>query len=153
MSYSKGIIAIPNVTGNVVITVNTVPVQLVNLFDSTTANYNYRIRNVGEIGASTGSVVTATIDISSISSLTVQGITEVANNDNLYARIGLYSSSTGNNTDSIAVQNYTSETYSFDIAALKAANPTATHIRLQLGLTCPNNCSASDTANLAIYGS
>ena len=153
MSYSKGIIAIPNVTGDVVITVNTAPVQLVNLFDSTTASYNYRIRNVGALGTSAGSVVTAPIDIGSISTLTVQGITEVGNNDNIYARIGLYSSSTGGETDFVTLQNYTSATYSFDIAALKAANPTATHLRLQLVLTYPNNCSTSDTANLAIYGS
>ena len=153
MNYSKGVIAIPKVTGDIVITVTTESVKLVNLFDSTTASYNYRIRNVGALGTGVGSVVSAPIDIGSISTLTVQGITEVINNNNIYARLGLYSSSTGGETDFVAAQDYTSETYSFDIAALKAANPTATHLRLQLSLTYPNNCSASDTANLAIYGS
>lgn len=154
MNYSKGVIAIPNVTGDVVITVTTKSIQLVNLFDENTASYNYRIRNVGAIGSgSSGRVVTAPIDIKNISTLTVQGITEVICNDNHYAVIALYSSAAGNDTDFIIRQSYMSPTYTFDIAALKAANPTATHLRLELVLTYPSSCSAADTANLAIYGS
>jgi hypothetical protein len=150
MSYSKGVIAIPNVTGNIVITVTTEATQLVNLFDSGAASYNYRISaNDGGLrtGAS-GRVVTAPIGISSISTMTVQGVTEVANNDNYYTRIALY------NGSSFVGTTYTAApAYSFDIASLKSTYPTATHLRLELTLTYPNNCSASDTANLAIHGS
>lgn len=153
MNYSKGVIAIPNVTGDVVITVTTESIQLVNLFDENTASYNYRIRNVGALGSSVGRVVTAPIDIKDISTLTVQGITEVVCNDNHYALIALYSSAAGDDTDFIMKQSYMSPTYTFDIAALKAANPTATHLRLELSLTYPNNATKTDTANLAIYGS
>lgn len=154
MNYSKGVIAIPNVTGDVVITVTTESIQLVNLFDENTASYNYRIRNVGALSSgSIGRVVTAPIDIKNISTLTVQGITEVVCSDNHYAIIALYSSAAGNDTDFIIKQSYMSPTYTFDIAALKAANPTATHLRLELSLTYPNNATKTDTANLAIYGS
>ena len=47
-NYSKGIISIPEVTGNIVITVTTEG-QAINLFDSATATYNARIRGTGAV--------------------------------------------------------------------------------------------------------
>lgn len=154
MNYSKGVIAIPNVTGDVVITVTTKSIQLVNLFDENTASYNYRIRNVGAIGSgSTGRVVTAPIDIANISTLTIQGVTTVASNDDTYLRAAAYSSSKGDDTDYLGIRSLGANVYTVDVASFKTSYPTATHMRLELSLTYPNNVTKTDTANLAIYGS
>jgi hypothetical protein len=155
MSYSKGVIAIPNVTGNISITVTTEAIQLVNLFDSSTSTYNARIKNIGLVATGeNGNVVTAPIAIGNISTLAIQGVTLAKNNgSNFYVRIGLYTSSVGDNTDFIRYIDYASPTYSFDIASIKAQNPTATHLRFQIVLSSSSAISTTDTANLAIYGS
>lgn len=153
MNYSKGVIAIPNVTGDVVITVTTESIQLVNLFDENTASYNYRIRNVGAIASGIGRVVTAPIDIANISTLTIQGVTTVANSDGGYLRAAAYSSSKGDDTDYLGIRNLGANVYTVDVASLKTSYPTATHVRVELSLTYPNNVTKTDTANLAIYGS
>ena len=153
MNYSKGVIAIPNVTGDVVITVTTESIQLVNLFDENTASYNYRIRNVGALASGIGRVVTAPIDIANISTLTIQGVTTVANSDGDYLRAAAYSSSKGDDTDYLGIRNSGANVYTVDVASLKTSYPTTTHIRLELSLTYPNNVTKTDTANLAIYGS
>ena len=153
MNYLKGVIAIPKVTGNIIITVTTKPIQYDNLFDENTASYNSRIRNVGAIGSGIGRVVTAPIDIANISTLTIQGVTTAANNDGDYLRAAAYSSSIGGETDYLGVKNIGANVYTVDVASLKASYPTATHIRLELSLTYPNNVAKTDTANLVIYGS
>lgn len=154
MNYSKGVIAIPNVTGDVVITVTTESIQLVNLFDENTASYNYRIRNVGALASgSIGRVVTAPIDIANISTLTIQGVTTVLSNDNSYFRAAAYSSSNGGETDYLGIRSLGANVYTVDVASFKTSYPTTTHIRLELSLTYPNNVTKTDTANLAIYGS
>lgn len=152
MNYLKGIIAIPKVTGNIIIAVTTKPIQYDNLFDENTASYNYRIRGVGALGDTVGRVVTAPIDIANISTLTVQGVTTVVSNDNSYLRAAAYSSSNGGETDYLGVINLGANVYTVDVASLKTSYPTATHVRLELTLTYPNNVAKSDTANLAIYG-
>ena len=154
MNYSKGVIAIPKVTGDIVITVTTESVKLVNLFDENTASYNYRIRNVGALASpSIGRVVTAPIDIANISTLTIQGVTTVVNNDGDYLRAAAYSSSKGDDTDYLGIRNLGANVYTVDVASLKTSYSTATHVRLELSLTYPNNVTKADTANLAIYGS
>ena len=152
MNYSKGIIAIPKVTGDIVITVTTESIKLVNLFDENTASYNYRIRNVGALGASIGRVVTAPIDIANISTLTIQGVTTVVNNDGNYLSAAVYSSSKGDDTDYLGLRTLGPNVYTVDVASFKTSYPTATHMRLELSLTYPNNVTKTDTANLAIYG-
>ena len=152
--YSNGVISIQSVTGDVVVSVSAVESARVNLFNESEATLNARIRNVGGIGTgSIGRVVTGTIGLSNISVLTIEGVTEVISNDNSYARIGLYSSSAGGESDFVAVFNGGNKpTYSFDVASLKTQYPSATHARIEICLTYPNNMVASDVADLAIYG-
>jgi hypothetical protein len=152
--YSNGVISIQSVTGDVVISVSAVESARENLFNESEATLNARIRGVGAIGTDgVGRVVTGTIDISNISTLTIEGVTEVINNDKSYARIGLYSSSAGGQSDYVGVYSGGSKpTYSFDIASLKTQYPSATHARIEICLTYPNNMTASDVADLAIYG-
>ena len=152
--YSNGVISIQSVTGDVVVSVSAVESARENLFNESEATLNARIRGVGAIGESTGRVVTGTIGLSNISVLTIEGVTEVISNDNSYARIGLYSSSAGGESDFVAVfSGGNKPTYSFDVASLKTQYPSATHARIEICLTYPNNMAASDVAALAIYGS
>lgn len=153
MNYLKGIIAIPKVTGNITIEVTTIPIRYDNLFDENTASYNYRIRNVGALASGIGRVVTAPIDIANISTLTIQGVTTVASNDDTYLRAAAYSSSKGDDTDYLGFRSLGANVYTVDVASLKTSYPTTTHVRLELSLTYPNNVTKTDTANLAIYGS
>lgn len=153
MNYLKGIIAIPKVTGNIIIAVTTKPIQYDNLFDENTASYNSRIRNVGAIGSGSGRVVTAPIDIANISTLTIQGVTTVANNDGSYLRVAAYSSSKGDDTDYLGVKNVGANVYTIDVASLKTSYPTTAYVRLEITLvTYPNSITKADTANLVIYG-
>lgn len=121
-----------------------------NLFDESTAAYNNRIRSNGLLATGgTGKLVTAPIDITNISTLTIEGITEVRSADNFYLNCALYQDST-----TFIKQNYytTAPTYTVDVANLKANNPTATHCRLEIVLST-TTISTADTADLAIYGS
>lgn len=144
-NYSKGVISIPEVTGDIVITVTTEG-QEVNLFDSATASYNARIRGTGAIDTGVnGIVVTAPIDVRSLTTLTVSGITEVYNSGfGYYACICAYSDSSGT-TISGHVTTYATEQYTFDVSS-------ASYVRLALVLSS-SAISAEDTANLTIYGS
>lgn len=145
-NYSKGVISIPEVTGDIVITVTTEG-QAVNLFDPATASYNARIKGTGEItttGAK-GIVVTAPIDVRSLTTLTVSGITEVLNNGyGYYACMCAYSDSSGT-TISGSITTYTTEQYTFDVSS-------ASYVRLGIVLSS-SAISEEDTANLTIYGS
>lgn len=148
--YSQGVLSIPSVMGDVSISITAV--ALPNLFDSSTALYNYRIRGVGAVGTrGDGKVVTAPIDITNYSTLTISGITEVKSSDNAYLAIGVYSSSVSGESDKLYVYNYPAETYVIDVASLKTTYPTATHMRL-----CPtistSAITSADTTTLAIYG-
>lgn len=144
-NYSKGIISIPEVTGNIVITVTTEG-QPVNLFDSSTASYNSRIRNNGQVTAGNGIVVTAPIDVRNINTLTVSGITEVLSSGyNYYAIMCAYSDPAGT-TISGTVTTYSTEQYTFDVS-------TASYVRLGLVLSAESPISTADTTNLTIYGS
>ena len=145
-NYSKGVISIPEVTGDIVITVTTEG-QAVNLFDSSTTSYNARIRGTGEgqTGVN-GIVVTAPIDVRSLNTLTVSGITEVKSTGyGYYACMCAYSDPSGT-TISGTVKTYRTEQYTFDVSS-------ASYVRL--GLVVKDNIaiSTADTANLTIYGS
>lgn len=153
--YSDGTISIPSVTGNIVINVTAVEIVRENLFNESEATLNARIRNVGGIGTDVlGRVVTNPINIENLSTLEIEGITLVASNDNTYVGYALYSTSTAGETDKVGtVVHKTTPIYTINLAALKNETPTAKYIRLELCLTYPNNCTAADLANLAIYGS
>ena len=144
-NYSKGIISIPEVTGNIVITVTTEG-QAVNLFDSSTASYNSRIRGNGQVTAGNGILVTAPIDVRNINTLTVSGITEVLSSGyNYYAMMCAYSDPAGTTISGTAT-TYSTEQYTFDVS-------TASYVRLGLVLSAESAISTADTANLTIYGS
>jgi len=150
--YSNGVISIPSVSGDIVITATAV--ALPNLFDSSAATYNARIRGVGAVsvdGNGTGRVVTGTLPISDVSTFMVKGITEVKASDNAYAVLGLYSSSEGGENDKVNVISYGSAKYSFDIASLKQQYPTAAYARLCFTLST-TAISTADTVDLEIYG-
>lgn len=145
-NYSKGIISIPEVTGNIVITVTTEG-QAVNLFDSSTASYNARIKGTGAISTgANGIVVTAPIDVRSLTTLTVSGITEVLSAGyGYYAAMCNYSDPAGT-TASGNTATYKTEKYTFDVSS-------ASYVRLGLVLKDNVAISTADTANLTIYGS
>ena len=144
-NYSKGIISIPGVTGNIVITVTTEG-QAVNLFDSSTANYNKRINSTGALKDGNGIVVTAPIDVRNFNTLTVSGITEVLSSGyGYYAMTCPYSDPAGT-TASGSHAIYQTEQYTFDVS-------TASYVRLGLVLSAESAISTADTANLTIYGS
>ena len=67
-NFSKGIISIPEVTGDIEITVTTQG-QAINLFDTNTALYNHRVKSTGAVSNdnANGIITTAPIDISNIS--------------------------------------------------------------------------------------
>lgn len=144
-NYSKGIISIPEVTGNIVITVTTEG-QAVNLFDSSTANYNKRISGTGVLKDGNGILVTAPIDVRSLNTLTVSGITEVLSSGyNYYAMMCDYSDPAGT-TASGTPAIYKTEQYTFDVSS-------ASYVRLGLVLKDNVAISTADTTNLTIYGS
>ena len=144
-NYSKGVISIPEVTGDIVITVTTEG-QAVNLFDSSTASYNARIRGNGELQAANGILVTAPIDVRNLNTLTVSGITEVKSSGyGYYACMCAYTDSSGT-TISGSIATYTTEQYTFDVSS-------ASYVRLGLVLKDNVAISTADTANLTIYGS
>ena len=145
-NYSKGIISIPEVTGNIVITVTTEG-QAVNLFDSATASYNARIRGNGQIQTGiNGILVTAPIDVRSLNTLTVDGIAEVHSTGyGYYAAMCAYSDPAGT-TASGSVITYKNEQYTFDVSA-------ASYVRLSFVLKDNVAISTADTTNLTIYGS
>ena len=144
-NYSKGIISIPEVTGDIVITVTTEG-QAVNLFDSSTASYNARIRGNGEVSAANGILVTAPIDVRNLNTLTVSGITaELSTGYGYYALMCAYSDPSGT-TISGTVTTYTTEQYTFDVS-------TASYVRLSFVLKDNVAISTADTTNLKIYGS
>lgn len=145
-NYSKGVISIPEVTGDIVITVTTEG-QAVNLFDSATASYNARIKGTGAVVTGVdGIVVTAPIDVRSLTTLTVSGITEVHNSGlNYYAAMCAYSDSAGT-VASGSVITYKTEQYTFDVSS-------ASYVRLGFVLKDNVAISTADTTNLTIYGS
>ena len=150
-NYSKGVISIPEVTGDIVITVTTEG-QAVNLFNPATASYNARIKGTGAIttGAK-GIVVTAPIDVRSLTTLTVSGIKEVKYTGLLYyACICTYSDADA--ASKVHIRTYKEETYLFDVASIKAENPNSNYMRLSFVLKDNEAISAEDTANLTIYG-
>lgn len=151
-NYSKGVISIPEVTGDIVITVTTEG-QAVNLFDPTKATYNARLKSSGVLGSGVpGIVVTEPIDIREISTLTVSGITEVSYTGlAYYACICTYSDADA--ASKVHLRTYTEETYLFDVASIKAENPNSNYMRLSFALKDNEAISAADTANLTIYGS
>lgn len=153
--YSDGSIAVPSVTGDIVINVTAVEIVRENLFNESEATLNVRIRNVGGIGTDAiGRVVTGPINIENLSTLEIEGVTLVVNNDNAYVGYALYSASTAAETDKVGtVVHTTTPIYTINLAALKNETPTAKYIRLELCLTYPNNMTAADVADLAIYGS
>ena len=148
--YSNGTINIPSVTGDVVISVTAVESARQNLFDPVNARYNKRAGLTGgDDRELSGGLVTNMIDITDIDSITVEGITEVLVWTECYAGAFYYAGSTYGQ-DYVGYQTYTTPTYVFDVAAYKAAHPTATHLALYLGIST-SAISAADVANLAIY--
>lgn len=150
--YSGGNITIPNVTGNIVITVTTSAVVRENLFVVADANLNCRISNTGDLRTSVnGRFICNMIDITNLSTLEIEGVTQVADPDGNYVRLGLYTSGTLAAASFVVSNNLKTATYTIDVAALKTANPTATHIAIQMCLGTVA-ISAEDVADLAIYG-
>lgn len=145
-NYSKGIISIPEVTGDIVITVTTEG-QAVNLFDPSTATYNARIKGTGAVvTAANGILVTAPIDVRNLNTLTVSGITEVKSTGyGYYAAMCAYSDPSGT-TASGSVTTYRTEQYTFDVSS-------ASYVRLGFVLKDDVAISTADTTNLTIYGS
>lgn len=145
-NYSKGVISIPEVTGNIVITVTTEG-QAVNLFDSATASYNARIRGNGEVQTGVnGILVTAPIDVRNLTTLTVSGISEVLSSGyGYYATMCAYSDSAGT-TASGTTATYRTEQYTFNVSS-------ANYVRLSFVLKENVAISTADTTNLTIYGS
>jgi len=151
--YSNGTVSIPAVTGNVVITVTAVEVKRENLFDVSGAHLNSRIANVGDIRTGVnGRFICNMIDITNLSALDIEGVTQVADPDGVYLRIGLYTNATLAAASFVSASNIMSATYTINVASLKTANPTATHIAIQMCLGTAA-VTAADLANLAIYGS
>lgn len=150
--YSGGNITIPNVTGNIVITVTTSAVVRENLFVVADANLNCRIASTGDLRTSVnGRFICNMIDITNLSTLEIEGVTQVADPDGNYVRLGLYTSGTLAAASFVVANNLKTATYTIDVAALKTANPTATHIAIQMCLGTVA-ISAADVADLAIYG-
>jgi len=150
--YSNGTINIPAVTGDVVISISAVESVRENLFDPTNAQYNKRISySSGTERDKTGGLVTNMIDITNINTLTVEGITELALFESLYALEAYYSTGTFGQ-GYLGYRSSTSATYVFDVASYKAEYPTATHIALYFGIST-EAISAANVADLAIYGS
>ena len=144
-NYSKGIISIPEVTGNIVITVTTEG-QAVNLFDPSKASYNQRLNSSGQLKSGPGIVATGPIDVRSLNTLTVDGITEVKSTGyGYYACMCAYSDPAGT-TISGTNTTYKNEQYTFDVSS-------ASYVRLGLVLKDNVSISEADTANLTIYGS
>ena len=144
-NYSKGVISIPDVTGNIVITVTTEG-QAVNLFNPSTASYNQRLNSSGVLKPGNGIVVTDTIDVRNLNTLTVSGITEIKSSGyGYYAAMCAYSDPAGT-TISGSISLYTNEQYTFDVS-------TASYVRLSFVLKDNVAISTADTANLTIYGS
>lgn len=146
-NYSKGIISIPEVTGDIVITVTTEG-QAVNLFDSATASYNARIKGTGAISTgANGIIVTAPIDVRNLNTLTVDGITEVLSTGyGYYAAMCNYSDPAGTTASGSVATYKTEPQYTFDVSA-------ASYVRLSFVLKDNVAISTADTTNLTIYGS
>jgi len=150
--YADGVISIPNVTGNIVITVTAVEIVRENLFDISGAHLNCRIANTGDLRTGVnGRFICNLIDITNLSTLEIEGVTQVADPDGNYVRLGLYTSATLAAASFVVANNIKTATYTIDVAALKTANPTATHIAIQMCLGTAA-ISAADVADLAIYG-
>lgn len=151
--YSNGTINIPSVTGDVVISVTAVESVRENLFDVSGANLNCRIANTGDLRTGVnGRFICNMIDITNLSTLEIEGVTQVADPDSVYVRLGLYTSATLAAASFVTATNIMSATYAIDVAAMKSANPTATYIAVQMCLGTAA-VTAADLANLAIYGS
>lgn len=144
-NYSKGVISIPEVTGDIVITVTTEG-QAVNLFNPSTASYNQRLNSSGVLKPGNGIVVTDTIDVRNFNTLTVSGITEIKSSGyGYYAAMCAYSDPAGT-TISGSISLYTNnEQYTFDVSS-------ASYVRLSFVLS-DSAISTADTTNLTIYGS
>ena len=152
-NFSKGIISIPEVTGDIEITVTTQG-QAINLFDTNTALYNHRVKSTGAVSSDSanGIITTAPIDISNISTLTIGGISEVYNTSYGYcAYIWTYSDADASTM--VSSLKYTAETYVMDVANIKQSYPTGVYCRVVLALTNGTAVSQADTTNLTIYGS
>lgn len=155
--YSDGTISIPNVTGNIVINVTAVEIVRENLFDPANSHYNARLgfSDGGLRTPSNGQLVTNIIDITTLSTLEISGINLIAaGSPAYYCSLFLYSGSTYG-SGKLATEDKTAiaETYTYDLYALKASYPTATHAALLMNLASPSTViSTADTENLTIYG-
>lgn len=155
MNYSKGIISIPNVTGNLVITVTTEG-QAINLFDPTNSLYNYRLKGDGTATGSIGKVVTNFIDISDLSSFVIGGVTPVYDSGYGYAMVlGVYTTNDGSAASKLILDTLSDPTaLTFDCASWKKTYPTARYARVCVVLNTTNvSVTTADTANMTIYGS
>jgi hypothetical protein len=123
-----------------------------NLFVAADANLNCRIANTGDLRTGVnGRFICNMIDITNLSTLEIEGVTQVADPDGNYVRLGLYTSGTLEKASFVVANNIKSATYTIDVAELKTAHPTATHIAIQMCLGTAA-ISEADVANLAIYG-
>ncbi|MBQ6404332.1 MAG: hypothetical protein IJI27_10545, partial [Oscillospiraceae bacterium] len=151
--YSNGTISIPSVTGDVVISVTAAETVRENLFDVSGANLNCRIANTGDLRTGVnGRMICNLIDITTLSTFEIEGVTQAADPDGVYVRLGLYTSGILAAASFVTAANIMSATYAIDVAAMKTANPTATHIAIQMCLGTAA-VTAADVENLAIYGS
>jgi len=150
MAYSKAVIAIPNVTGNIAITVTTAT-SVQNLFDSATSSYNSRLGSSGGIESLDGGLVTNLIQLSSsMDKLHISGVTEVKNTTyDYFLRVVAYQS---DGTTRESHVNYSSSaTYEYDVAGLLSTHPNAAYLRFGIILQNGTAISQADTANLLIY--
>lgn len=161
MAYKKAIVAIPNVTGNINITVETIPDPSINLLDLTTApGINIRAKSSTTAGSTPsqeskdGYFTTNYIDVdNTMSKIYIDGITEVHSNYSYYLRVETIDSS------GLIVNgaNYNALTYEYDVASLLSSKPTVAKIRfcfrLKMGNTESDNVAitADDVADLLIY--
>lgn len=153
MAYSKAVVAIPNVSGNIVINVTTSAAGG-NLFDAATSIYNSRTDSGGTpkpAGERPGALVTNKIPIdSSMQTLKIEGITEVFNSAlGYYMKVVGYDSSDA----SILQVAYDQPAYTYDVAAALASRPALASIRFVFVLKDGVSISETDTTDLLIYSS
>lgn len=153
MAYQKAVIAIPNVTGNIVINVTT-STAVQNLFDAADSVYNSRLASSGapeSAGSCAGGLVTNLIPIdSSIETLHITGVSEEKNTTyNYYLRVVAYQAD--GTTRESHVNYASSATYDYDVVGLLSAHPNAKYIRFGIILQNGTTISQADTTDLVIY--
>lgn len=150
MAYSKAVVAIPNVLGNIVINVTTAA-AVQNLFKAAESIYNSRTDSGGSPkpeGERPGALVTNKIAVDqSIHTLMIDGVTETFNSALGYCMKVVGYDATGATILQVAFEQ---PTYSYDVSSAMSSRPALTDLRLVLVLKDGVSISEADTADLLI---